>query len=246
MRRISFCGAILFGLNVGCALAATVPMDEPGFTAYIQKRLQLYAPEPIAITAPFALAVGAAGNARNLPSLLPLHDTCVSDATKCEAAADTFVQNVVHGELQKPPPEKAAAPGTTTLVACNHSTHTLALASIYVPVSAEQWRSAGWTNVDAGTCRGIMVTANDTFYARAEVANRSQLHDPSFLSGMSDSDSGIANSGGDARGCVRHSGNWDIQARTLRETCSGAVAESASFKTFHATGKPLLVWNLGS
>jgi len=50
MRRISFCGAILFGLNVGCALAATVPMDEPGFTAYIQKRLQLYAPEPIAIT----------------------------------------------------------------------------------------------------------------------------------------------------------------------------------------------------
>lgn len=196
MSRLSVCGAILFGLNVGCALAATVPMDESSFTAYVQKRLQLYAAEPIAITGPFTLAVGAAGNTRNLPSLVPLHDSCVSDAAKCEGAADAFVQNVVHDELQKPPTESAAAPGTTTLVACNHSTHTLALAS--------------------------------------------------FLSGMSDSDSGIANSGGDAKWCVRHAGNWDIQARTLQETCSGAVAESASFKTFHATGKPLLVWNLGS
>jgi hypothetical protein len=66
------------------------------------------------------------------------------------------------------------------------------------------------------------------------------------MRGMADSDSGIANSGGDANWCVRHEGNWVIQVRTLRETCGGEASESASFKTFHAVGKPMLVWNLGS
>jgi uncharacterized membrane protein len=240
------CIAILLGLGAASASAATVPLDEPGFTAYIQKRLQLYAPQPIFITAPFTLGVGTAGSARTLPSLVPLHDSCVNDPAKCEAASDSFVQNVVHDELQKPAPGSAAAAGTTTLVACNHTTHTLAVASIFIPVSAEQWRSAGWTNVDAGTCRGILVTAKDTFYARAEVDNRSQVHDPNFMRGTADSDTGIANSGGDTNLCVKHNGDWDIQARTLREACGGAVGESASFKTFHSTGKPLLVWNLGS
>jgi uncharacterized membrane protein len=244
MRRLGV--SILFGLSASCAFAATVPMDEPGFTAYIQRRLQLYAPEPIVITAPFSLSVGESGRTRALPSLLPLHNSCVSDPAKCDAAADAFVQAVAHDELQKPAPASAAAPGTTTLVACNHTEHTLAIASIYIPVSAEQWRSAGWTNVDAGTCRGILITAKDTFYARAEVANRSQVHDPNFMRGTADSDNGIANSGGDANWCVRHSGDWDIQASTLRATCSGVVGETASFKSFHATGKPLLVWNLGS
>lgn len=225
-------------------MAASIPMDEPGFTAYIQKRLQLYAPEPIIVKAPYTLAVGPAGN-RNLPSLAPLHDSCVSDPAKCDAATDAFVQDVVHDELQKPV-SAAAATGTTTLVACNHTSHTLAIAGIYMPVSADQWRSAGWMNVDAGTCRGIFTTAQDTFYARAEVANRSQVHDPYFMRGTADSDNGIANSGGDVNWCVRHNGDWDIQAHTLRETCGGQVGESASFKTFHSTGKPLFVWNLGS
>src|SRR5258708_4611872 len=244
MRRFGICVTILFGLSVGSTLAASVPMDEPGFTAYMQKRLQLYAPEPIVIAAPFTLAVATSGQTRNLPSLVPLHDSCVADPAKCEAAADSFVQNMVHDELQKP--ASAAAQGTTTLVVCNHTTHTLAVAGIFIPVSAEQWRSAGWMNVDAGTCRGVLVTAKDTFYARAEVASRSQVHDPNFMRGTADSDNGIANSGGDANWCVRHNGDWDIQARTLRETCSGEVGESAAFKTFHAIGKPLLVWNLGS
>lgn len=246
MTRLGICITILIGLGAAPASAATVPLDEPGFTAYIQKRLQLYAPEPIVITAPYTLAAGSAGSTRNLPSLIPLHDSCLSDPAKCEAAADSFVQNVVHDELQKPAPSTAAAFGTTTLVACNHTSHTLAIAGIFMPVSADQWRSVGWTNVDAGTCRGILTTAKDTFYARAEVANRSQVHDPYFMRGTADSDNGIANSGGDANWCVRHVGDWDIQAHTLRETCAGDVGESASFKTFHATGKPLLVWNLGS
>ena len=246
MSRFGFCFTLLLALNAGSALAAAVPMDEPGFTAYIQKRLQLYAPEPISVTGPFTLSAGTAANATSLPSLVPLHDACVSEPTKCEAAADTYVQNVVHDVLQKPAPTSAAAQGTTTLVACNHTTHALAVASIYVPVSEEQWRSAGWTNVDSGTCRGILITAKDTFYARAEVANRSQVHDPNFMRGMADSDNGIANSGGDANLCVRHEGNWDTQVPTLRETCSGSASESASFKTFHAVGKPMIVWNLGS
>src|SRR5258706_11492167 len=149
MRRLGICVTILFGLSVGTTIAASVPMDEPGFTAYIQKRLQLYAPEPIVIAAPFTLAVGTSGQNRNLPSLVPLHDSCVGDPTKCEVAADAFVQNMVHDELQKPAPANAAAPGTTTLVACNHTAHTLAVAGIFIPGSAEQWRNAGWMNVDA-------------------------------------------------------------------------------------------------
>jgi uncharacterized membrane protein len=246
MNRIAICFTLLLALSAGAALAAAVPMDEPSFTAYIQKRLQLYAPEPISVTGPFTLSAGTASDAKNLPSLVPLHDACLSEPTKCEAAADTYVQNVVHDVLQKAAPASEAAQGTTTLVACNHTTHALAIASIYIPVSGEQWRSAGWTNVDSGTCRGILVTAKDTFYARAEVANRSQVHDPNFMRGMADSDNGIANAGGDANWCVRHEGNWDLQARTLRETCGGEARESASFKTFHAVGKPMIVWNLGS
>ena len=184
MSRIAICFTLLLGLSAGGALAAAIPMDEPGFTAYIQKRLQLYAPEPISVTGLFTLSAGTASDVKNLPSLIPLHDACLSEPTKCEAAADTYVQNVVHDILQKPAPARATAPGTTTLVACNHTEHALAIASIYIPVSSEQWRSSGWTNVDSGTCRGILVTAKDTFYARAEIANRSQVHDPNFMKGI--------------------------------------------------------------
>ena len=105
--------------------AATVPMDEAEFTAYIQKRLQLYAPAPVNIVGPLSLSLGAAADTKPLPSLKPLHDACLSAPARCEAAADTFVQNTVHDALQKP--AAASAPGVTTLVACNHTPHTLAV-----------------------------------------------------------------------------------------------------------------------
>jgi hypothetical protein len=235
---LGFLGVLL----ATAAQAATVPMDEAGFTAYIQKRLQLYAPAPIAIVGPLSLALGTGSDAKPLPSLKPLHDACMSAPATCESAADTFVQNTVHDALQKP--AAVSAPGVTTLVACNHTPHTLAIASIYIPVASQQWRSIGWTKLDAGMCRGILATANDVFYARAEEASREQLHDPDIMGGRAQGDRGIASAGGDANMCVRHAGDWDVLAATLSATCVGEARESANFRMFHADGRPVLMWNL--
>jgi uncharacterized membrane protein len=217
-------------------------MDEVGFTAYVQKRLQLYAPAPVNIVGPLSLSLGNAGDTKPLPSLKPLHDACLSAPATCEAAADRFVQNTVHDAMPKP--AAATTPGATTLVACNHTPHTLAIASIYIPVSSQQWRSVGWTKLDAGMCRGILATANDVFYARAEEDNREQMHDPNLMGGRAQGDSGIASAGGDANLCVRHTGDWDVSVATLSATCIGETRESANFRIFHADGRPLLMWNL--
>lgn len=224
------------------ALAADIPMDDAGFTAYVQKRLQLYAPTTVTVTGPFALAAGD----RALPSLKPVHDVCVAKPADCSSAASDYVQDAARA-LQTPAPDVAPPTDTanvTTLYTCNGTQRTLNIATIYVPVGSTAWRSTGWTSLDAGKCMGVLQTAGDTFYARAEETNRSMVHDSHVRNGMSDSDSGIANAAGDIDLCVPHVGNWDLSSADMKGLCQGAVGESARFKTFHATGKPAIVWKL--
>lgn len=240
-RHLKLCLGFQASLLVTATQAA--PMDEAGFTAYIQQRLQLYAPAPVTVIGPLSLSFGAAPDVKPLPSLGPLHDACLKEPAKCEAAADACVQSTVHDVLQKPA-AGASAPVATTLVACNHTPHTLALASIYTPVASDQWRSVGWLNVEPGMCRGILATANDTFYARAEEATREQIHDPSVMGGMAQGDRGIASAGGGAKLCVRHTGDWDTTTSTLDRTCLGVAGETVDFRVFHSDGRPVLIWNL--
>ena len=219
-------------------------MDEAGFTAYVQQRLQLYAPAPIHVVGPFSLAVGSGADAKPLPSLVSVHEACMREPAKCEAATDTYVQDTAHDVLQKPAASSAPTPGVTTLVACNHATRTLAVASVYVPVGSEQWRSVGWLTVDAGMCRGVLTTAGATFYARAEEAVREQIHDPRVMGGMAQGDNGIASAGSGASLCVAHTGNWDVTTASLEGTCIGDARERSDFRMFHADGRPILMWNL--
>lgn len=226
-------------LSATAAFAADIPMDDTGFTAYVQKRLQLYVPAAITVTGPFALAAGSTP----LPSLKPVHDACVAKPAECGTTTDDYVQDAAR-DLQKAADAPPAAPGVTTLYTCNATTRTLNIASIYVPLGSDRWRSTGWTSLGAGKCIGVLQTAGNTFYARAEETNRAQLHDEHTRNGMADSDSGIANASGDIDLCVAHVGDWDVSSSDLKGVCQGAAGEGARFKTFHATGKPAVVWKL--
>jgi|SRR5476651_1933612 len=253
VRQLGLCLGFLAALCATSTQAADIPTDDAGFTAYIQNRLQLYASGPVNVVGPLSLSVGTSANSTPLPSLKPAHDTCIAQAAQCQAAADAYVQNTVHDVLQKPAASAAVA-GVTTLVACNRTQRTLAVASIYLPVSSERWRSTGWIEIDPATCRGVLVTTNTTFYARAEEAVRSQRHasdsssvlDVQLMNGLVQGDAMVPNAGGDIRLCVRHLGNWDVVANTLRETCSSDASEPADFKTFHSDGHAMQVWNLAS
>lgn len=234
--------AIVLG-SLACATAAfsaDIPMDEAGFTAYVQKRLQLYAPATITVTGPFALAAGGTA----LPSLKPVHDACVARPADCGTATNDYVQDTARSLQPGPATPAPGATNVTTLYTCNATARTLNIASIYIPVGRTEWRSTGWTSLDAGKCMGVLETTGDTFYARAEETNRSMVHDSHVRNGMSDSDSGIANASGDIDLCVAHLGNWDVSSPDLKGVCQGGVGENARFKTFHATGKPAIVWKL--
>jgi hypothetical protein len=246
-RRTMIGLAVLAGLLYANA-AKAVPTDEAGFTAYIQQRLQLYAPAPINIVGPLSLSFGSTKDAKAVPSLQPVHDACLREPANCEAAADAYVQNTVHDVLQKPEPASV-----TTLMACNHTSHTLELASIYVPVDGKQWRNVGWTSVEAGMCRAILSTGGDTFYARAEqeireemtaMLNQSNVNTPGVLNGSAQGDGGTARAGSGAKFCVRHAGNWDTTASAPEGTCIGVGGGPVDFKVFHADGRPIHMWNI--
>jgi hypothetical protein len=71
------------------------------------------------------------------------------------------------------PDLRMAANSNITLRACNHTRQTVLVGSSFIPVGAHDWRNKGWTTVSAGGCENIFVTANRTFYARAEVKGHS-------------------------------------------------------------------------
>ncbi len=238
-RYQGICLGFVAAVWMTAAQAAEIPMDDAGFTAFIQQRLQLYAPGKITIAGPLSLTTGTTA----LPSLKPVHDACLANPSNCASLTDGYVQAAAR-DLQKPAGTPAS--NVTTLYACNGTARTLEFASVYTPVGSDTWRSTGWITLDAGKCMGILQTTGDTFYARAEETNRAQLHDPNVRNGMSDSDSGIANASGDMTLCVAHVGDWDVSSPDLKGVCQGGASESAMFKTFHATGKPAIVWKLAT
>jgi uncharacterized membrane protein len=244
IRQLKFHLVLLAGLAATAAQASDIPMDDAGFTAYVQKRLQLYEAKPVNVEGAFNLSVGASTEPRAQLSLKPLHDACMMEPAKCEATTDEYIQNAVKALTQPIPAGAAALSGVTTLVVCNRTTRSLAIATIYVPVSSDQWRSVGWTPVDASTCKNVLTTSGKTFYARAEEANREQIHDPQLIGGMVEGDRGIASAGSDLKLCVAHSGSWDTMASDLDGTCGGKASESVGFKKFQSDGRPVMTWNL--
>jgi uncharacterized membrane protein len=244
IRRSKLCLFLLIGLAVTAAQASEIPMDDAGFTVYVQKRLQLYEAKPVNVIGAFNLSVGASTDTRAQLSLKPLHDACMIEPAKCEATTDEYIQNAVKALSQPIPAGASAVSGVTTLVVCNQTSRSLAVATIYVPVSSDQWRSVGWTQVDAASCKNVLTTSGRTFYARAEEANREQIHDPQLIGGMVEGDRGIASAGSDLNLCVAHSGSWDAMAPDLDGTCGGKASESVGFKRFQSNGRPVMTWNL--
>ena len=237
--------SLLFAAFAASALGGDVPGDEAGFTAYIQNKLQLYSPSPIHSAGPMHLSVQATSATVDLPSLKPLHELCVSAPAKCDDAVNDYVQNTTRDFLQR---SIAASPSSasnrTQLVACNRTTRTVQFASVYIPVADTQWRSTGWMPLEPGMCRGLLQTSHPVFYARAEDAVRSAMHDPHRTGGMTEGDVTIANAGGDMMLCVPHVGDWDDRGETLDGLCKSNNREPTSFRTFHDDGKPMQVWNL--
>jgi hypothetical protein len=243
VRRLAAVALLTFGI-AAYARASDVPSDEAAFTSYIQTKLQLYSPQPVNLAGPLSLSVGATATAVSLPSLKPLHELCATSPAKCDGAVNDYVQNVTREFLQNPA-RPSAWTGQTQLVVCNRTTRKVQLAGVYVPVSDTQWRSTGWMPLDPGMCRGILQTTHPDFYARAEDAVRSAMHDPNFKGGMTEGDVTIANAGGDTMLCVPHVGDWDDRADTLDSLCK-SNREPTKFRTFHEDGKPMQIWNLES
>jgi uncharacterized membrane protein len=241
--RLGVAFALSFGL-ASHAAAADIPGDEAAFTSYIQTKLQLYSPQPVNLVGPLSLSVGAPTIAVGLPSLKPLHELCRASPAKCDGAVNDYVQNVTREYLQNPA-RPSTWTGQTQLVVCNRTTRMVQLAGVYVPVSNTQWRSTGWMPLDPGMCRGILQTSRPVFYARAEDAVRSAMHDPHITGGMTEGDVTIANAGGDLALCVPHVGDWDDRADTLDDLCK-SNREPARFRMFHENGKPMQIWNLES
>lgn len=102
IRHFLYC---VFTLMSSAAVASEIPLDQAGFTAYIQQRLQLYSPASVKITGPFSIAIGTAQTL----NFKTLHDDCVHDQAKCPRLADAFVQQTAH-DLQQASSNEHAAP----------------------------------------------------------------------------------------------------------------------------------------
>jgi uncharacterized membrane protein len=114
---------------------------------------------------------------------------------------------------------------TITLRTCNHTRHTVMVASSYIPVGGSDWRNVGWTRVNARSCTNIFRTKNRTFYARAEIRGNSSRY-----------------WGTDIKQCVEYPGPYDFYTRSEDTTCP--EGEPQKFTTFHSDGRPIFVWNL--
>ncbi|MBV9540298.1 MAG: DUF1036 domain-containing protein [Alphaproteobacteria bacterium] len=253
LRKLAL--GICLGLTATAALAA-VPMDETGFTNYVQGQLQLYSPKPVTVVAPYVVSVGKPGEITNLPSFKAIHDVCVSLPAKCDGAIRDYVQMVAHDVLQKnDTPAPASTPlgtipaGATQLAVCNKGDREMNVAVMYVPVGKTTWRHAGWFGIPPQKCGMVLQTAGKDFYARAENATSRLMANDELSTargGKTAGDASIANSGGDTPMCVPHIGNWDDEGASPEELCHNARREPAKFKAFHNDGKPLQIWTLSN
>ena len=119
----------------------------------------------------------------------------------------------------------AASAATITLRTCNHTRHTVLVASSYIPIGGSDWRNVGWTRVNAGSCASIFRTNNRTFYARAEIRGDSSRY-----------------WGSDIKQCVEYPGPYSFYTGSDDTTCP--EGEPEKFTTFHSDGRPVYVWNL--
>ena len=143
-------------------------------------------------------------------------------SNKFAMAALMGLLSLATGTLAAPTQVRAA---TITLRTCNHTRHTVLVASSYIPIGGSDWRNVGWTRVNAGSCIDIFKTKNRTFYARAEIRGNSRRY-----------------WGTDIKQCVEYPGPYDFF--TGSEDTSCPEGEPAQFTTFHSDGRPVFIWNL--
>ena len=93
------------------AMADGIPLDDAGFTTYIQQKLQLYSPAPVRVTAPFSVAIGADAGANLVFTFKSLHDDCVRDPASCPGKTHDYVQDIV----RKFPAANSAPPLANTV-----------------------------------------------------------------------------------------------------------------------------------
>ena len=91
---IVFYGA-LFALIPAASFADGIPLDDAGFTAYIQQKVQLYSPAPVRVTGAFAIAIGPEVGANLVYAFKPLHDGCVADPAQCPRLTHDYIQDIV-------------------------------------------------------------------------------------------------------------------------------------------------------
>ncbi len=88
------CGAA-FALTPAASRADGIPLDDAGFTSYIQQKLQLYSPAPVRVTGPFAVAIGPETGANLVYTFKPLHDDCIAAPAQCPQKTHDYVQDIV-------------------------------------------------------------------------------------------------------------------------------------------------------
>jgi len=223
-----------------------ISLDEGTFTSYVEKRLQLYSPAPINVVGTFELSVGKGDAEMDLPSIRSLHESCVRDQRDCQHFVDSFIQDMAlyihqfHLDVDDVPPatEPSAAvssadaqlghspaPLSTTLRVCNRTQQRLAIAVSFVPKGEQSWLNRGWQYIPGNKCDAVLTTASNTFYARAQQG---------FDIGL-----GTA---GDIKLCVQYPGGYSYLTKKLETSCANGPL--AGFRTFHATGNPVIVWNV--
>ncbi|HXC55815.1 MAG TPA: DUF1036 domain-containing protein [Rhizomicrobium sp.] len=122
-------------------------------------------------------------------------------------------------------PLRMAANGNITFRACNHTKTAVLLAGSWIPVYGSKWQNRGWMTINAGACGDVFVTANRTFYARAEVKGHA---DQSW--------------GNDIKQCAEYPGPYNFFTGSDDTSCP--EGEPADFATFHSDGRSVYVWNL--
>jgi hypothetical protein len=77
------------------ARANDIPLGDADFTAYIQAKVQLYAPAPVRSIAPFTIAIGKPGEANLVFEFAPLHAQCAAAPESCADKTHDYIQSIV-------------------------------------------------------------------------------------------------------------------------------------------------------
>jgi len=96
------------------AFAADIPLDDAGFTGFVQAKLQLYTHAKVGSDTPLTLAVGPVADMELDFNLHEVHDRCVAAPAKCDGTVHDYVQEAVvtitRAEQRGSPPAPALEP----------------------------------------------------------------------------------------------------------------------------------------